>query len=468
MGNYYLAVDIGASSGRHILGSMENGRMVLEEIYRFENGMKKTGDHLCWDIHSLFNEIKTGIRKCKEIGKIPVSMGIDTWAVDYVLLDHEDKVLGPTYGYRDKRTQGMDTEVYQCIPLDKLYARTGIQKQIFNSIYQLMSVRKQHPELLEQAENFMMLPDYFHFLLTGQKVTDYTNATTTQLVSPDTKSWDYELIEQLGYPKKIFKELSMPGTFVGEFTKEIEEEAGFQCKVILPPTHDTASAVLAVPAQNDDFLYISSGTWSLMGIESSKADCSMESMDKNFTNEGGYDYKFRFLKNIMGLWMIQSVRHELNDEYSFATLCELAEKKREFPSRVDVNDQLFLAPDSMIEAVKEYCAKSRQAVPQDIGELATVIYQSLAESYAKTVEEIEFITGRDYNTIHIVGGGSNAEYLNQLTAEKTGKKVLAGPSEATAIGNLAAQMIADSVFKDAKEARKAIYDSFEIKKIQSR
>ena len=165
MGNYYLAVDIGASSGRHILGSMENGRMVLEEIYRFENGMKKTGDHLCWDIHSLFNEIKTGIRKCKEIGKIPVSMGIDTWAVDYVLLDHEDKVLGPTYGYRDKRTQGMDTEVYQCIPLDKLYARTGIQKQIFNSIYQLMSVRKQQPELLEQAENFMMLPDYFHFLL---------------------------------------------------------------------------------------------------------------------------------------------------------------------------------------------------------------------------------------------------------------------------------------------------------------
>ena len=373
MGNYYLAVDIGASSGRHILGSMENGRMVLEEIYRFENGMKKTGDHLCWDIHSLFNEIKTGIRKCKEIGKIPVSMGIDTWAVDYVLLDHEDKVLGPTYGYRDKRTQGMDTEVYQCIPLDKLYARTGIQKQIFNSIYQLMSVRKQQPELLEQAENFMMLPDYFHFLLTGQKVTDYTNATTTQLVSPDTKSWDYELIELLGFPKKIFKELSMPGAFVGEFTKEIEKEAGFQCKVILPPTHDTASAVLAVPAQNDDFLYISSGTWSLMGIESSKADCSMESMDKNFTNEGGYDYKFRFLKNIMGLWMIQSVRHELNDEYSFATLCELAEKKREFPSRVDVNDQLFLAPDSMIEAVKEYCAKSRQAVPQDIGELATVI-----------------------------------------------------------------------------------------------
>jgi len=468
MSHYYLAVDIGASSGRHILGSIENGKMVLEEIYRFENGMKKVNDNLCWDVPSLFEEIKTGIRKCKEIGKIPVSMGIDTWAVDYVLLDANDQILGQTYGYRDKRTHEMDREVYRILSQSDLYARTGIQKQIFNTIYQLMSVRKKQPEIMDAAQNFMMLPDYFHFLLTGKKKTDYTNATTTQLVSPQTKEWDYELIDMLGFPRKIFKPLSMPGSEVGLFSKEMEEEVGFGCKVILPPTHDTASAVLAVPAINDDFLYISSGTWSLMGIEALKADCSSESMDKNFTNEGGYDYKFRFLKNIMGLWMIQSVRHELNDQYSFAELCEMAERKREFPSRVDVNDQTFLSPESMIEAVKEYCAKSRQAVPQDIGELACCIYQSLAESYATTVEEIEFITGRKYTTIHIVGGGSNAEYLNQLTAEKTGKKVLAGPSEATAIGNLVAQMIAAGVYQDAKEARKSIYESFEIKKIQTR
>lgn len=468
MSKYYLAVDIGASSGRHILGSIEDGKMVLEEIYRFENGMKKTGDYLCWDLEALFGEILAGIKKCEEIGKIPASMGIDTWAVDYVLLDEKDQVLGKTYGYRDKRTHGMDEIVYGILPQNELYARTGIQKQIFNSIYQLMAVKQNQPEDLEKAQYFCMIPDYFHFLLTGEKVTDYTNATTTQLVSPTTKKWDDELIEKLGFPRRLFGELSMPGCEVGCFTERIQEEVGFACKVVLPPTHDTASAVLAVPAVEEDFLYISSGTWSLMGIERLEADCSRASMDKNFTNEGGYDYKFRFLKNIMGLWMIQSVRHELKDEYSFATLCDMAEQKREFPSRVDVNDQMFLAPDSMIQAVKDYCGKTKQPIPQDIGELATCIYQSLAESYARTVEEIEFITGRNYTTIHIVGGGSNAEYLNLLTAEKTGMKVLAGPSEATAIGNLTAQMIADGVFQNAREARKSIYHSFEIKKIQSR
>lgn len=466
MVDYYLAVDIGASSGRHILGYIKDGKMILEEVYRFENGMVSKGGHTCWNLKSLFENIKTGIKKCKEIGKIPVSMGIDTWAVDYVLLDEEDKVLGETYGYRDKRTKGMDEEVYKVMSEKDLYERTGIQKQIFNTIYQLMATKKRNPEHLVKAKTFLMLPDYFQFLLTGKKVSEYTNATSTQLVDAKTNEWDMALIEKLGYPKEIFLPLSQPGSLVGHFTKEIQDEVGFDCKVILVATHDTGSAVMAVPTESDECLYISSGTWSLMGIENQKAICHEESRQKNFTNEGGYNYRYRYLKNIMGLWMIQSVRHELEDAYSFAQLCELAEENITFPSRVDVNDEAFLAPENMQEAIKVYCRKSGQKEPESIGEIATVIYQSLAESYAETTKEIEEITGKFYSTIHIVGGGSNAAYLNQLTAEKSKKKVLAGPSEATAIGNLMAQMIEDDVFKDLKMARRCIYESFEIKEFK--
>lgn len=466
MTNYYLAIDIGASSGRHILSHMENGKIVLEEIHRFENGMKIKDGNRCWDTEHLFSEIKAGIKKCKELDKIPVSMGIDTWAVDYVLLDKQDKVLGRTYGYRDSRTTGMDEAVYQIIPEKDLYGRTGIQKQIFNTIFQLMAHKQQEPELLEQAKTFLMLPDYFHFLLTGEKFSEYTNATSTQLVNPSTKQWDMELIEKLGYQKDMFLPLSMPGTVVGKFSEEIEKEVGFNCEVILPATHDTGSAVMAVPSQSDNCMYISSGTWSLMGVENQEAVCTMESMEKNFTNEGGYEYRYRYLKNIMGLWMIQSVRHELQDAYSFAKMCEMAEEVKDFPSRVDVNNDCFLAPDSMIDAIKTYCKNSNQPIPETVGELSTVIYQSLAESYAETAKEIEALTGKTYDAIHIVGGGSNADYLSELTAEKSGKTIYAGPGEATAIGNLMAQMIKFGEFGGLKEARQCVFDSFGVKTFQ--
>lgn len=468
MSTYYLAVDIGASSGRHILGTIEDGRIVLEEVYRFPNGMKKKNGHLCWDVEELFTHIKNGVKKCKEIGKLPVSMGIDTWAVDYVLLDENDEILGDTVGYRDSRTKGMDEKVYEVIPLDKLYARTGIQKQLFNTIYQLMAVKAQHPEHMERAKTMLMLPDYFHFRLTGVKRSEYTNATSSQLVSPATKDWDDELIEMLGYKREMFLPLSMPGTPVGNFSKAVEDEVGFSCQVVLPATHDTASAVLAVPAVGDDTLYISSGTWSLMGIESTEANCSMESMEKNFTNEGGYAYRYRFLKNIMGLWMIQSVKKELDDKYSFAELCEMAEGCSAFSSRVDVNDDCFLAPESMIEAIRDYCVRTGQQAPEGPAELACCIYHSLSESYAQTVREIEELTGRQFDAIHIVGGGSNAMYLNELTAKATGRTVYAGPGEATAIGNLLAQMLAAGKFRDIYEARKAVYDSFAVKKLEAK
>ena len=461
MDRYYLAVDIGASSGRHMLASMKDGKMHLEEVYRFPNGMDDKNGTLCWDVERLFTEIKNGLKKCKEIGKIPVSMAIDTWGVDYVLLDKDDRILGDTVGYRDSRTEGMDEKVYEVIPQDELYARTGIQKQIFNTVYQLMAVKESHPEYLEQAESILMIPDYFHFLLTGVKKNEYTNATTGQLVSPKTNDWDYELIEMLGYNPKMFRPVSMPGTVVGEFTEEVQKEVGFNCTVVLPATHDTGSAVLAVPTNDDDAVYISSGTWSLMGIERKEADCSMESMKANFTNEGGYDHRFRYLKNIMGLWMIQSVKKEFTEDLSFAQICEMASKET-IPSIVDCNDDCFLAPKSMIKAVQDFCSRTGQQVPETVGEISSVIYNSLAKCYGDTVQEIEEITGKKYSTIYVVGGGSNAGYLNELTAKYTGKKVSAGPSEATAIGNVIVQMLHDGVFKDLPEARTCVRESFDV------
>ena len=466
MTKYYLAVDIGASSGRLILGHLENGKMELEEVHRFENGMVKKDGELCWEFDRLFQEIKNGLKKCKEIGKIPVSMGVDTWGVDFVLMDKDDKVLGNTVGYRDHRNEGMDEEVYKTISLEDLYARTGIQKAIFNTVYQLMAVKTKHPEYLEQAETMLHVPDYFHYLLTGKKTCEYTEATTGQLVNAETKDWDYELIDKLGYPRKMFQKLIMPGTSVGHFTEEVKAEVGFDVEVVAPATHDTGSAVLAVPA-NDDFIYISSGTWSLMGIEREKADCSKKSCEMNFTNEGGYAGRFRYLKNIMGLWMIQSVRHEYDDKYGFAEICQMAEEAKDFPSRVDANDECFLSPESMIEEVKDYCRRTGQKVPETLGEIATVIYTSLAECYAKTAKELEEMTGRTFSRIHVVGGGSNAGYLNELTARATGKEVHAGPGEATAIGNITAQMLKAEEFKSIEEARTTIHESFGIKVYQA-
>ena len=462
MEKYYLAIDIGASSGRHMLASVADGKMQLEEIYRFPNGMDNVNGTLCWDVKRLFTEIQNGLKKCKELGKIPVSMGIDTWAVDYVLLDKDDRILGDTVGYRDSRTDGMDQKVYEVISQSALYERTGIQKQMFNPIYQLMAVKEQHPEYMEQAESLLMIPDYFQFLLTGVKKMEYTNATSTQLIDPKTNDWDYELIEMLGYNRKMFRPVSMPGTVVGNFTKEIQEEVGFDCKVVLPATHDTGSAVLSVPTNDDNAIYISSGTWSLMGIERKEADCSMASMQANFTNEGGYDHRFRFLKNIMGLWMIQSVKKEFEEDLSFAEICERASKET-IDSIVDCNDDCFLAPRSMIKAVQDFCRATGQTVPQTVGEIAAVIYNSLGKCYGDTVKEIEAITGNTYDTIYVVGGGANAGYLNELTAKYTGKNVSAGPTEATAIGNITVQMLHDGVFASLPEVRTCIGESFDIK-----
>lgn len=461
MGNYYLAIDIGASSGRHILGRVEDGILRMEEIYRFQNTICKQNGYLCWDYTTLFREILIGIRKCGEIKKIPKTIGIDTWGVDFVLLDRKDCLIGETVSYRDSRTNGMDQEVYRMISEEDLYKRTGIQKAVYNTIYQLMAIKTFHPEELEEAETLLMTPDYFNFLLTGVKKQEYTNATTSQMVDPETKDWDYGLIDMLGYKKEIFQPISMPGSEVGSLKKEVRDFVGFDCKVVLPCTHDTASAVLSIPA-NDDFLYISSGTWSLMGIETKQANCSLESKQANITNEGAYQGKFTYLKNIMGLWIIQRVKSELDDRYSFSELCDLGAQNNEFPSRINVDDMSFMAPEHMITAIQEYCQKSGQKIPECPGKLAAVVYNSLAGSYAKTAAEIEKIMKKNYSKIYVIGGGSNAAYLNQLTARYTGKTVYAGPKEASAIGNLVVQMIQDGEFCSVEEAKNTIRQSFEI------
>lgn len=456
---YYLAIDIGASSGRHILGHIENQKIILEEIYRFPNGMKKKDGHLIWDVDELFLHILKGMKKCKEKNIIPYSMGIDTWAVDYALLDSNGNRIQDVYGYRDSRTEQVDRKVYERITEEDLYSRTGIQKQKFNTIYQLMA-----EDNLEKADCMLLLSDYFHYLLTGKKVTEYTNATTTQLVSPITKDWDEELIEKLGYPRKLFTKIKTPKTILGDLKEDIQKEVGFNTKVVLPASHDTASAILALPC-NQDVTYISSGTWSLMGCEIKEANCSTISQKHNFTNEGGIDYRFRYLKNIMGMWMINRVKEEIGNEYSFDEIVALA-KKENITSIVDVQDNRFIAPSSMVKEIQNACLETSQQVPTTIGQIAKVIYASLANSYASTALEIEEITGKTYDAIHIIGGGSKASYLNELTAKTCKKDIYVGPIEATAIGNISAQMLSSKEFETLQEARKCIFNSFDIQKIE--
>lgn len=465
MPNYYLAIDIGASSGRHILFWLENRQLQMEEIYRFPNGMTEKNGHLCWDYRALENHILTGMKRCAEIGKIPVSVGIDTWGVDFVLLDEKDEIIGDTVGYRDHRTDGMDDEVSKIIPPEELYARTGIQKAIYNTIYQLMAVKKTAPEQLSRAKTFLTVPDYFHWKLCGVKANEYTEATTTQLIDPNTRDWDWNLIRRLGYPTEIFQKVVQPGTVLGELTKEVANAVGYRCKVVLPATHDTASAILAMPSNDPNTVYISSGTWSLLGVELPTPDCGEESRNANFTNEGGFGRKICYLKNIMGLWMIQSVKKELAEqgvEMSFAELCAKAETES-ISSIIPCNDDRFLAPQSMIQEIQAVCRETQQPIPETSGELARVVYRSLAKCYGQAIEQLRNSRKKDYRTLSILGGGSNAEYLNHLTAQETGCTVYAGPSEATAIGNALAQMICSGECSSIDQARSIVQASFDVK-----
>lgn len=456
MTKYYLAIDIGASSGRHIVGYIEDGKLKTEEVYRFSNGNEQKSGHLVWNAEKLFSEIKNGLKRAKEVGETPSYIGIDTWAVDYALLDGAGERIGDVYAYRDGRTHRSATAVHKILPFDQLYKHTGIQFQPFNTVYQLYADKTSGK--IDGAESFLMLPDYLNYRLTGVKKQEYTNATSTGLVNAVTHGWDGELIEKLGLPKKLFGELSQPGTVVGEFSEEIQKELGYNATVILPATHDTASAVLAAPIDGAS-PYISSGTWSLLGIEQSAAHTDEGSRRANYSNEGSIGFGFRYQKNIMGLWLIQSVRNELVEKPSFATLEQMARCK-ESEYFIDVNDNRFLSPDSMIEEIRSATQK-----PLSLASVMRTIYDSLAKSYAQAIGELERNTNQTYKTLHIIGGGSKDSFLNELTARATGKRVLAGPTEATALGNLVMQMIGTGELSGLAAARHMIENSFEIKEV---
>ena len=461
MNTYFLAVDIGASSGRHILGWLENGQLCLEEVYRFPNGTSPKNGHQCWDHEGLFESIVEGMKKCAEIGKIPSYMGIDTWGVDFLLLDKDGQVIGDAVGYRDSRTVGIDKKVYEYIPEAELYERTGIQKQLYNTVYQLMALKEQAPDQLASAHSLLMMPDYLGYRLTGICHQEYTNATTGQLVNINTGDWDRELISRLGYPDRLFGKLYMPGETLGRLSPDVAERVGYDLTVIHPASHDTGSAVLAVPTNSDNIAYLSSGTWSLMGVERLVPDSSETACRHNFTNEGGYDRRFRYLKNIMGLWIIQSIRRELGGKYSFGELCDMATALGDTEYRINVNDSCFLAPESMMTAIREYC----KAPDMPLDHMLCCVYHSLAECYAETIREITEVTGREPEALHIIGGGSKDGYLNELTAKVLNIPVYTGPTEATAIGNLLAQMLGVGVFSSVAEARSTVFASFDVKKV---
>ena len=454
---YYLAIDIGASSGRHILGSVENGKIVLEEIYRFENGIENKDGTLVWDIEKLFESVVAGIAECKKIGKIPASVAIDTWGVDYVLLDKNLNEIMPAVAYRDSRTEQSLKAVQEIVSQAELYGKTGIQQQNYNTIYQLYADKQSGK--LNNAEHFLMMPEYLSFKLTGVIKREYTNASTTNLVNANSKDWDFEIIGKLGLPERIFEPLHMPGTVVGELKEDIAKLVGFNTEVVLCPSHDTASAVAACPIDNES-VYISSGTWSLIGAENDYPVLSEEALAANFTNEGGIEYKFRFLKNIMGMWLFQNIRKNIGKTLTYDEMMHLAEES-DFSELVDPNDQRFLAPENMVEAVRE--ALGKPELP--LGDVLACVYNSLAHSYDRAVREIEGISGKKIKAINIVGGGSRDMFLNRLTSKVTGKKVFIGLMEATATGNLMSQIMYKNGMS-LSEARELIKNTFNVKEVQ--
>lgn len=454
---YFLAIDIGASSGRHILGWLENGLLKQEELYRFENGIKSENGSLVWDIEHLVAEVKNGLRACAADGRLPETVAIDTWGVDYALLDKNGELIPPVYSYRDSRTEGIKEEIDKIIPRRELFERTGIQAINFNTLYQLY--RDKQDGRLDNAEHALMIPEYISYRLTGVMKSEYTNATTGATVNAKTAERDTELLKLLGIKSEIFAPLSMPGEPIGRFNAETRAELGFDTTVIFCPSHDTASAVAACPV-GDNGIYISSGTWSLIGTENAEPVLTAEAMNGGFTNEGGINRRYRFLKNFMGMWLFQNIRKNLDKKYTYDEMMHMAEGSS-FKELIDPNAPEFTAPENMIEAVRGYL--KRPDLP--VADVLSSVYRSLAASYASAVEIIEKASGKQIELINIIGGGSKDSYLNRLTREYTGKRVLAGPTEATAIGNLISQLMYSDSSLTLEKAREIVKSSFSITEV---
>ena len=455
---YYLAIDIGASSGRHILGEMKNSRLETTEIYRFENGFKEQNGTLIWDIEQLTSDVVNGIAECKKLGKIPETVAIDTWGVDYVLFDEKDNEILPCVSYRDSRTATAVEEIFAIISKEELYNKTGIQTQPFNTIFQLWCDKKSGK--LDNATRLLMMPEYLSYRLTGVMKNEYTNASTTGLVNAENKVIDKEICAKLGINAGIFGELNLPSTYIGNFTEEIKEKVGFDAKVIFCPSHDTASAVAACPI-NENSVFISSGTWSLVGTENLCPVTTPAAMEANFSNEGGINYRFRFLKNIMGMWLFQNIRKNLDKKYTYDEMMQMAMESN-YDKLIDPTDDCFLAPENMVEAIRNHLGE----LELPIGDVLKSVYISLATSYKNTVEEIERVAGKRVDRVAIVGGGSKDKYLNKLTKEYTNRRVTVGPTEGTAIGNLIAQLMYTNKDIDLIKAREIVINTFDIQEVE--
>lgn len=461
-----LAIDFGASSGRAILGTFDGEKLSLKEVHRFTNDPVTVNGTVYWDVLRLYHEIKQGIIKAKAEGGFD-SIGIDTWGVDFGLIDSEGRLIENPIHYRDLRTKGLVEDSFNIIPKDKFYGLTGIQFMELNTVFQLYSLKKYRPHMLERAESLLFMPDLFAYMLTGEKATEYSIATTSQLVDINTHDWCDEVFDKLGIPKRLMGKISKPGDVIRNLSKEVCEECGVEnVKVVSVCGHDTQSAITAVPSSEKNFAFLSSGTWSLFGTELDAPIVNETSLAMNITNEGGCEGKTGFLKNIIGLWLIQESRRYWNkngNDYSYADLEKLALASEPFKCFIDPDAPEFVAMGNIPERVREFCRRTGQYVPETVGEIIRCIYESLAMKYRMTFDKIKDCTKIDYPCIHVIGGGVKDGLLCQMTASSCGVEVKAGPIEATVLGNLAVQLLAHGCVKDVAEARKIIANSETIK-----
>ena len=461
-----LAFDFGASSGRAIIGCFDGDKITLEEVHRFSNDPVSVGGTVYWDALRLFYEIKQGIIKAKIAGGFD-SIGIDTWGVDFGLIDSEGKLMENPVHYRDARTAGLVDEAFKTMPKEKLYGITGIQFMELNTLFQLISLKKYRPWMLERADKMLFMPDLFGYMLTGKMCAEYSIASTSQLIDLDKRTWSKEILDAFGIKESVFAPLVQPGTVLGELSKEICEECGVDpVPVISVCGHDTQSAITSVPCEDGDFAFLSSGTWSLFGTELDKPIVNETSMNINITNEGGFDGSTGFLKNIIGLWLIQESRRQWKregKEYSYADLEKLALAAEPFKCFIDPDAPEFVPHGNIPERVREFCRKTGQYVPETVGEIMRCIYESLAMKYRLTFEKLRECTKRDYPVIHVIGGGTKDGLLCQMTANSCDRTVKAGPIEATVMGNVAVQLMSDGSVKNIGQARKIVADSSELK-----
>lgn len=461
-----LAFDFGASSGRAIIGCFDGDKITLEEVHRFSNDPVSVGGTVYWDVLRLFYEIKQGIIKAKIAGGFD-SIGIDTWGVDFGLIDSEGKLMENPVHYRDARTAGLVDEAFKTMPKEKLYGITGIQFMELNTLFQLISLKKYRPWMLERADKMLFMPDLFGYMLTGKMCAEYSIASTSQLIDLDKRTWSKEILDAFGIKESVFAPLVQPGTVLGELSKEICEECGVDpVPVISVCGHDTQSAITSVPCEDGDFAFLSSGTWSLFGTELDKPIVNETSMNINITNEGGFDGSTGFLKNIIGLWLIQESRRQWKregKEYSYADLEKLALAAEPFKCFIDPDAPEFVPHGNIPERVREFCRKTGQFVPETVGEIMRCIYESLAMKYRLTFEKLRECTERDYPVIHVIGGGTKDGLLCQMTANSCDRTVKAGPIEATVMGNVAVQLMSDGSVKNIGQARKIVADSSELK-----